>query len=246
MEILFVLLRAEPSSMEKTLIFLAPILSGLALTLSAAAFVFSVFFQLKERKRNIRQTLTTALSEIAKINLEIEKLDLEDETKSFQTSKMLDNYNAQRGTLVSDADFLINQNQKIVTDIDCKLMALTYNDLGNNNLSEKYWKKAISLSPTEAQKHSNISSYANYLFSNNEIEKATAQFERALKIKLSSTDNDHKQTVETYLAWAKMAKDFGDEKEFKRLLNEGMVYSKEIRNKEKLRQVEKLLNHFKK
>lgn len=246
MQILIVLLRADPPAIEKTLTYLAPIFSGLAFVLSAAAFIFSVLFQLKERKRNIRQTLTNALSEMAKINLEIEKLDLEDETKSFQSARMLENYNAQRGTLASDADFLINQNDKIVTDIDCKLMALTYNDLGDNDRAEKYWKKAISLAPTNSQKHANIRSYASFLFANNRHEDATAQFERALKVKLTSTDDDHKQLVETFLSWAKMARDFDDQKEFLRLVKEATVHAEHIRNKEKLQQIKNLLKHFKK
>ncbi|RYG22258.1 MAG: hypothetical protein EOO07_00340 [Chitinophagaceae bacterium] len=237
----YILLKIETADFEKLGTLLAPILSACAFILSSAAFIFAVIIQLKERKRNIRQTLTTALSEVARINVEIAKVKNDNES-SFHTIKILKNYHSQRGTLISDADFLISQNRKIVTDIDCELMASTYDDLGNNEKAEAYWLDAIKLSANSTQKHIHKRDYANFLFTNNAIEKARDNFESALTLELPDTDDNYAELVHTYLMWAKLAHDFGDGQEFSRLLKQADTACSKIRHQKKRVRMKKLVD----
>lgn len=223
--------------------FNCPILSACAFILSSAAFIFTVIIQLKERKRNIRQTLATALSEIANINVEITKVRKDNEI-GLELTKIWKNYIRQCGALASDADFLIKENQKIVTDIDCSLVASTFDDIGNIEKAEHYWLKAIDLAPSTLQKYVHKSDYASFLFNNNQIEKARNQFESALKLKLPETDDNYGHIAESYLTWAKFELNFNNTPEFKRLLKEATTYSKLIKHKEKREDMKKLIDIF--
>jgi hypothetical protein len=140
--LLFILMEAQPSGLEKLGGLMSPILSACAFLLSSSAFIFTVIIQLKERKRNIRQTLATALSEIANINVEITKVRKDNEI-GLELTKIWKNYIRQCGALASDTDFLIKENEKLVTDIDCALIASTFEDLGNIEKATHYWPQEL-------------------------------------------------------------------------------------------------------
>jgi tetratricopeptide (TPR) repeat protein len=241
--VLFILLETQPNGLEKLGSLIAPILSACAFILSSSAFIFTVIIQLKERKRNIRQTLATALSEIANINVEITKVR-KDKEVGLELTKIWKNYIRQCGTLASDADFLIKENEKLVTDIDCGLIASTFEDLGNVEKATHYWVKAIQLAPNNLQKYAHKCDYASFLFNSNQMEKARKQFENALKLKLPDIDNNYVQIADSYLTWAKLELNFDQKEESKRLLKEAVSYSKLIKHKEKREDMEKLIEVF--
>jgi tetratricopeptide (TPR) repeat protein len=241
--LLFVLMLGEPSGLEKIGGLIAPILSACAFILSSAAFIFTVIIQLKERKRNIRQTLATALSEIANINVEITKVRKDNEI-GFELTKIWKNYIRQCGALASDAHFLIKENEKLVTDIDCGLIASTYEDVGNTDKAAHYWLKAIDLAPTNLQKYVHKCDYASFLFENNQIEKARKEFESALKLKLPDTDYNYGQLADSYLTWAKLELNFDNKTESKRLLKEATTHSKLIKHKDRREDMAKLIDVF--
>ncbi|GAB3931875.1 hypothetical protein [Mucilaginibacter myungsuensis] len=241
---LFILLEAaKPPAEENIKIgeILAPILSGLAFTLSAAAFIFTVIIQLKERKRNLRQTLSTSLSDIARINVDVSKLKNEVEDGDAGVIKMLKSYNAQRGTLASNADFLIKENEKLITDSDCQLMAFTYDDLGDTRKAKEYWQQAIDRSDTPAQKHLHQRDYAAFLYSNNEEKEGRDLFEASLNGRLNETDNELRYLSETYLIWAKLERNFDDQGEFDRLMDRAKEQCHKIKHKGKQKEMGRLI-----
>jgi hypothetical protein len=240
-DLLFVLIEAQPGGLEKIGGLIAPILSACAFILSSAAFIFTVVIQLKERKRNIRQTLAAALSEIARINVEITQLRGEGEN-GIKLTKIWKNYSAQQGTLAANANFLIRENEKIVTDIDCELMASTFDDLGNTEKADYYWLKAIKMAPNNLQKYAHKRDFASFLFNNNQEEKGRMQFEEALKLQLPNTDVNYSQITDSYLTWARLELDFDNQMEFKRLLKEATSHCKLIKNQQKRQDMEKLIS----
>jgi tetratricopeptide (TPR) repeat protein len=238
-----ILLAADPSKKNLADV-LTPIASGLALILSSSAFIFTVFIQLKERKRNIRQTLSTALSEIAKINVDVSLLKKDQKEITPELLLVRKNYNSQRGTLVSDADFLIKENEKLVTDADCELMALTYDDLGGITKAEEYWLRAIDLAQNDTQKHLHQRDYASFLFNQNQAEKGRKLFEQSLDVEMSKTDDDVSYIADTYLLWAGLENNFGNKKEYERLIKQAYDQCEKIRHKGKNVAMSKLIDMY--
>lgn len=229
--LLFIILAADTSAKAAQLI--APILSGCAFLLSAAAFIFTVIIQLKERRRNLRQTLSTALSDIARINVEMAKLKKDSKETPSETLDISKRYNSQRGTLVSVADFLISENKKLVTDADCELMALTYNDLGDETRAKQYWEQAIKMAPTLNQKSLHKRDYAAFLFAANEDDTARSLFRETTEQAGQLTDLDFSLICDIYLTWAGFEHDFGNEQEYERLRACAAGYCKKIRHRGK-------------
>jgi tetratricopeptide (TPR) repeat protein len=240
---LFILLAAKADSDAKVAELLAPILSGLALILSASAFIFTVIIQLKERRRNLRQTLSTALSDIARINVEVAKLQKDENGNIPESMNMRKSYNSQRGTLASGANFLINQNKKLVTDADCELMALTYDDLGEVDSAKAYWEQAVNLASNPSQKSRHERDYAAFLFQNNEEEKGRDLFRSTTKEAPEATDRDLGDLCNIYITWADLERGFGNDKDYKNLHESAKTYCKKIRNSGKRATMSQLLDH---
>jgi tetratricopeptide (TPR) repeat protein len=240
---LFILLAAKADPGPKIAELLSPVLSGLALILSASAFIFTVIIQLKERRRNLRQTLSTALSDIARINVDVSKLKKEENGNIPESLNMRKSYNSQRGTLASVADFLIKENEKLVTDADCELMALTYDDLGEVDRAKEYWERAIELASNASQKSRHQRDYAAFLFSNNEEKKARDLFHSTTHQASEDTDRDLSDLCVVYVTWADLERDFGNDKEYKNLHTSAKNYCKKIRNAGKRETMNQLLDH---
>jgi hypothetical protein len=239
--VLFILLAQVPDKDAKIDELISPILSGMAFILSAAAFIFTVGIQLKERKRNIRQTLSTSLSEIARINVDISKLKKDEKESTPELLNIRKNYNSQRGTLASGADFLIKENEKLLTDADCELMAITFDDVGDIQKARQYWLKAIALAQNPAQKHLHQRDYAAFLYNSNQIEQGRQLFETSLQAGLSQTDDELRYLCDTFLMWAQLEYNFGSKAEFKRLINEAKVKCGMIKHKAKKGEMGKLI-----
>jgi len=212
---------------------MAPILSACAFILSLGAFIFTVFMQSKERTRNIRQTLSSSLSELAGINVAVSQLIKDEKESSPQLARIIKNYNSQRGTMVSAADFLINQNDKFITGADYQLMAMTYDDLEDIPKAEEYWLKAIDHAAGPPQQHIFQRDYATFLFNNNQDKKGREFFERSLRVQLSNTDDEHRYLADTYVTWASLERNFGNDQEFERLVTEAYSECKKIKHRRK-------------
>lgn len=238
---LFLLMDAAPDKNAKIAELISPVLSGMAFILSAAAFIFTVIIQLKERRRNIRQTLSAALSDLARINVETAQIKKDEKESSPETIRIRKSYNSQRGTLVSGADFLIHENMKIITSADCELMAMTYDDIGDTQKAEEYWLLAVDHARNETQKHLHLRDYAAFLFDNNREKDSRQYFEQAVHADIRQTDDDLRMLADTFLMWAGLEKNLGEEKEFHRLINEAKTACKAIKHKAKNREMSRLI-----
>jgi tetratricopeptide (TPR) repeat protein len=213
------------------------ILSSCAFLLSAAALLFNVSFNHRERKRNIRQTLTSTLNDVAKINIEISKLKKEEEGDSPDKVEQRRNYDFQRGAMIMEADFLINENPKVLTAIDCSLTAFTYSELGDFKKAEHYWNESIVRSQTKELKHIHSRDYASFLFQQNRMDQGRKKFKEALAIELNKTDDDLMVVIDTYLLWASAEYFFGNEKDFTQYNDAADEISKKISNRNKCREM---------
>jgi hypothetical protein len=212
---------------------MSPILSASAFLLSGAAFVFTVIIQSKERKRNIRQTLSNSLSEIANINVQVSQLKKDEKESTADTISILKNYNSQRGTIASNADFLMKENDKLVTDSDCELMAVTFGDIGDLKKSEEYWLQAIRLASNPTQLHLHRRDYAAFLFNHNRVDEGRKLFEQSMKAYTPETDNDVRNVTDTFLIWAKLERNFNNDKGFGDLIKSAYQNCRKIQHKEK-------------
>jgi len=241
---LMILLAAEPDKTAKFAELVAPILSGLAFTLSAAAFIFTVLFQLKERRRNIRQTLSTALSEVAGINAQITTLR-QDKHISPDTLQIIRNYDYQRATLLSSADFLIREHTDLATDADCELMAMTYDGICDIAKATEYWEKALILTTHPARKHLHQRDYAAFLFNINEIDKARELFRVTSGIRLTCIDDNLRNLAGTYLVWARLERDMGNGAiDSNELISRAQAKCDQIRNKAKKAELQQLIGQM--
>jgi len=241
---LMILLAAEPDKAAKFAELVAPILSGLAFTLSAAAFIFTVLFQLKERKRNIRQTLSTALSEVAGINAQITTLK-QDKQVSPDTLQIIRNYDYQRATLLSSAYFLIKEHTDLVTDADCELMAMTYEGICDIAKATEYWEKALALAPDPARKHLHQRDYAAFLFNINEINQARELFRVTLGTRLTNIDDNLRSLAGTYLIWARLEREMGnDDIDSNELISRAQDKCDQIINKTKKAELQQLIGQM--
>jgi tetratricopeptide (TPR) repeat protein len=212
---------------------MSPILSASAFLLSGAAFVFTVIIQSKERKRNIRQTLSSALSEIARINVDVSQLKKDEKESTPEVISIQKNYNSQRGTLASNADFLMKENDKLVTDSDCELMAVTFGDIGDLKKSEEYWLQSIQLSSNDTQLHLHRRDYAAFLFNHNRVEEGRKLFEQSMKADMPETDNDLRNITDTFLIWARLERNFSNDKAVDYLIKSAYEQCHKIQHKEK-------------
>lgn len=240
--LLFLLLDAAPDKNAKIAELIAPILSGLAFILSAAAFIFTVLIQTKERRRNIRQTLSTALSDLARINVETSLLKKDEKESTPEIVRIRKNYNSQRGTLVSGADFLMNENHKIITDADCELMAMTYDDIGDTQKAGKYWLLAIRHARTPTQTHLHQRDYAAFLFDNNREEDGRRYFKKSMDADIHNTDDNLRCLADTCLIWAGLEKNFGNTKVFHQLIAEARDTCANIKHRTKKLEMQKLID----
>ncbi|MXV15054.1 hypothetical protein [Hufsiella ginkgonis] len=240
-DLLLVLLRAAPEGKDLATI-ITPIMSALALILSCAAFIFSVFIQLRERKRNIRQTLSTTLSEIAGINVKVFTLRREEEEKTPELVEVINNYNAQRGTLVSAADFLMEQNSRLASDVDLALMARTYDQLGDTGKANQYWCEAVKRASTPAQNHKQQRDYAAFLFKKNQAEEARRMFEQSLAANFEGRDDELAYLAQTFVLWAGLEKDFDNHADFERLMQEAGAKCQLIKNLKKRKELQEVID----
>ncbi len=218
------------------------ILSLMAFIMSLSAFIFTVIFQRKERKRNIRQTLTIALNEIARVNVELSKLKKESANDDPGNISIWNNYNSQRSILMIDADFLIHENYKIVTAIDCSLMATTYNAIGYFQKADHYWRESILKSDNDTLKHINKRDYAAFQFYQNRLKEGRELFINALSIQLGDSDDSWRFTIDTYLTWAKLERSFGEDKEFKRLISRAYETCEKIKHRDKYKETKSMID----
>jgi tetratricopeptide (TPR) repeat protein len=217
------------------------IISVIALIVS----IFSNFFQkTKEDKRAIRKNLSDTLESVTKINIENTKLRQNNIEITPENIELRRNYNTQRRILIAHADYLISTYDKIVTEIDCNIVAIAYSNIGDPNRAEFYWKKTIEKSVSLPIKHMNLRGYASFLFNQGKMESGRNKYREALMIDLPDTDNNRDMISDTYLMWAKSEKSYNNENEANKLIEDASSFCSRIGNKGIRAQRQKQIEHM--
>ena len=207
------------------------ILSSCAFLLSASALLFNVVFNLKERKRNIRRTLTDTLNAVARINVEIANLKEDEKGIRPEKADLRRNYDFQRSTLMTEVEFLLSEKPEIITATDCALAAFTYNELRDFKKTGHYWQEAVARSQNPEQKQVHLRDYAAFLFRQGKVEEGRSFFNRALDVELKISDDHFAEQIETYLLWATSEYCYGYEKEFRREIDAALKLYGKIKNR---------------
>ena len=136
-----------------------------------------------------------------------------------------------------EVEFLLNEKPGIITAIDCALAAFTFNELGDFEKTEHYWKEAIARSPMDEMRHVHTRDYASFLFQQNKEEAGRTAFREALAIRLKKTDDHLMVVIETYLLWASAEFFFGYDKEFRQRIDAAKEICLQLKNKNKCLQM---------
>jgi len=205
------------------------IISGAAIIISLVSLIVTFIQKGKETKRTIRKSLTDTLENISRINLETAKLS--------STSKNIEdiirlkrNYNSQKRLLISNADFLIHNYDKLVTEIDCCLLASSYFSIGDQEKAEYYWEETIAKSISLPIRHMNLRGYGIFFFENGEVTKGRQKFEEALNLKLTSNDTNNMMISDTYIMLAELEHDCKNNKNYNDCLTNAMTTSAKVLN----------------
>jgi tetratricopeptide (TPR) repeat protein len=178
-------------------------ISSLAFLLSAAATMISVVRSKYEKQRAIKKEITDTLSKIVSTALENAKLFRESAEKDpayYQAVSSI--LNQQNAFLLQQATYLTDEVPDLVTAVEYNTIAAATANAGDLISAEKYYKKAIEVSPNNYYRSLAIRSYAAYLFPQRRFEEARENFKKAISL-LTGGDNLVRYTNGfTYQMWA--------------------------------------------
>lgn len=110
--------------------------------------------------------------------------------------------NQQNAFLLQQATYLTDQVPELVTAIEYNTIAAATANAGDLISAERYYKKAIEVSPNSYYRSLAVRSYANYLFPQRRFEEARENFRKAVSL-LTGGDNLVRYTNGlTYQMWA--------------------------------------------
>ncbi len=178
-------------------------ISAFAFFLSLVATVISVIRGKYEKQRAVRNQITDILGRITTTSIEQAKLFHETADKDpayYQTvSSML---NQQNTFLIQQATYLIEQVSELVTAVEYNTVAFATANAGDLISAERYYIKAIDVSPNNYYKSLGMRSYAGFLFTQRRFEDGREQFRKSISL-LNGGDNLVRYTNGmTYQMWA--------------------------------------------
>ena len=177
-------------------------ISLLAFILSLAATTISLIRSKYEKQRAIRKEITDTLGKIVATAIDNAKLFheiAEKDPRYFESvSSILGQQNA---FLLQQATYLTDQVPELVTAVEYNTIAAATANAGDLIAAEKYYRKAIDVSPNDYYRSLAIRSYANYLFPQRRFEEAREYFRKAISL-LTGGDNLVRYTNGlTYQMW---------------------------------------------
>ncbi|WP_266363060.1 hypothetical protein [Tellurirhabdus rosea] len=212
-----------------------------ALLISITSLVITLLQKRKENYRTIRKNLSDTLESVAKIAIETTKLrQTNDESDAVVDLRRA--YNTQRRVLIVHADFLVTENDEIVTEIDCNILATALISIGDLERAEHYWSKTIEKSQNDSIKHMNLRGYARFLFLQGQFQLGRSKYEDALRLKLADNDYNRRLVTDTCILWAKVEREHGNISEFRRLVGLAHGYCSRIGNMTMRDEMEKQIN----
>ncbi len=208
--------------------YLTIVISSIALLISAISLLYTFKQKTKETKNAKRISLTNTISEISKINIEAAKLNCSTEISQLVLIELRRNFNAQRSYLTTHAEFLMEEIQDLVNDIDCNIMAVAFNFIGEFEKANQYWEKCINITKSNTIKSMHLRGYANFLFYQDTPQLARKKYQESLEIQLSDTDRIRKIKTDTLLMWAQTEGEFQFWDEARRLIKQAKAACQRI------------------
>ncbi|MCL4249415.1 MAG: hypothetical protein KJ065_14815 [Anaerolineae bacterium] len=183
--------------------FLSNIISGIAVLLSFIALIISQRSAHQEKKRTLRSQLSDTLQRITDSQLENARLFVEAANTNpiyYQTASST--LNQQQAFLLSLAAYLAEQIPELVTSVEYNTLAYSLAWSGDVLTAEKYYRKAIDVSPDAFYRSLAIRSYASFLFPQRRFDEAREQYRQALALFTGSDDRARSTNGYTYQMWA--------------------------------------------
>ncbi|MCC6612635.1 MAG: hypothetical protein IT320_04095 [Anaerolineae bacterium] len=182
---------------------LSNIISGVAVLLSFIALIVSQQSARHEQKRTLRSQLSDTLQRITDTQLENAKLFVEAANTNpiyYQTASAT--LNQQQGFLLSLASYLAEEIPELVTSVEYNTLAYSLAWSGDVLTAEKYYRKAIDVSPDAYYRSLATRSYASFLFPQRRFEEARDQYREALTLVKGGDDRARSTNGYTYQMWA--------------------------------------------
>jgi tetratricopeptide (TPR) repeat protein len=198
------------------------LISGGAVIISFISLTISLIQKRNETRRTLRKTLTDFLENISKISIEMTKLKASGDPNSESNILLRRNYNTQRRLLITHCDMIMKMDGKMATEIDCCLIAMAFESVGDNELAKNYWEKAIERSFSPSTKHMNLRGFGAFCFYSGEVDEGRRLFEDSFKIKMNDGDSTYGLLTDSYLSLARLENDFGTKVEYEKTLNKAM------------------------
>lgn len=180
---------------------IALVTSGLALILSAIAFVNSEIKGVSEKQRTIRSQLTDVLSRIIALNLENARTYRDAGKDPFYYQQVSGILNQQNAFLLQQAMYLSEQIPSLVSAVELNTIAAGNANAGDLVIAEKYYKRAIDSAGNDYYRSLATRSYAAFLFPQRRFEEGRDEFRKAVTL-LKGGDNVIRLTNGvTYQMW---------------------------------------------
>ena len=180
----------------------ALLVSVIALALSIVSTIVSIRLQ----TRSSQQTALDQLGVLTQKLIDVmgEKNDLSNTSPAQRDMLFWSKFyalNYKLALLARQADYLIQQELNIVSDVQYSLIGTGLAQSGDALNAEKYWQKAVESAREPYYKIINLRGYADFLFTQGQFEAGGVRYQEALNIWSSDTDFRKYTNGYTYQMW---------------------------------------------
>ncbi len=181
-------------------------ISVLALFVSVAAACTSAYTSFgidkAEEQNAVRQQITEALKEITSNEFKFVTVYRD---KSINDQNYFQAVNSiigqRRAILLQQVLYLDDKEPALMTSVDYNTIAYTEEKVGDTSSAEKYFKKAIDISPNDLLRGYATVSYADFLFNEQRKSEGRIQFAKAVSLIQGNNDIAHFKKGQIYQRW---------------------------------------------
>jgi tetratricopeptide (TPR) repeat protein len=187
-------------------------IAGLALIVSLGSAIYTAIYGgggKYDQQRTIRNQLTDVLKQIFDTQLELVRQSQDAVGKSPMYMQNINGVlGQQNAALLSQATYLADQIQELVTPVEYTTIAMASAQMGNYPQANKCAKRAVDISKDNYIKAIASRVCANILFSQGEIETGRQYFNSAVSLLQGEDNLDYYTKGFTYQFWAASEKTF--------------------------------------
>ncbi len=168
------------------------------------------FVSLFEAKRTLRNQITDTITKLDSVFAEVDKLvyeNAENLSGPYFVSRR-GFLSSQRRFLANQAVYLISQAPALVADFEYARVGDAFSSIGDYDLANEYYLKAIEVSQNDYYKSMSIRAYARCLFEQGRIDEGRQKFKEAIAIIELNSDVNRWHVADTYQRWARIEADF--------------------------------------